>query len=115
MDKLEKIFEEQKLLNEHIKKKREEMGLGYDFSEKEWIDKLTTAMIEEAMEIKAHSNWKWWKTPKDYSKEDLKEELVDLLHFWVSLCLKLGITPEEIYEKYLEKNRKNKERQDNGY
>jgi len=114
-DKFERMFEEQKKLNSYISDSQKKQESGYDFSEKEWIDKITTAIIEEAMEIKEHSNWKWWKKPRDIGKEDLKEELADLLHFWLSLCLKLGFTPEEMFEKYMEKNRKNMERQDNGY
>jgi dimeric dUTPase (all-alpha-NTP-PPase superfamily) len=114
-DKLDSIFEEQGKLNKHIRETKKSQGLGYEFSEKEWIDKLTTAMIEEAMEIKAHSNWKWWKKPKDLGREDLKEEIVDLLHFWVALCLRLGISAEEIYDKYMEKNRENMSRQDKGH
>ena len=114
-DKFEKMFEEQKRLQEYIAKSKKEQGSGYEFSEREWIDKLTTAIIEEAMEIKEHSDWKWWKKPGNLGREELKEELIDLLHFWLSLCLKLGFTPEEMFEKYMEKNRKNSERQDNGY
>ncbi|MBN2042953.1 MAG: dUTPase [Candidatus Aenigmarchaeota archaeon] len=114
-DKLERMFEEQKNLDTYIRNSQEKHGSGYEFSDKEWIDRITTAIIEEAMEIKEHSNWKWWKKPKDFTREELKEELADLLHFWLSLCLKLGFTPEEMFEKYMEKNRKNAERQDNGY
>ncbi len=114
-DRLETMFREQEKLDDYIRKSREKQGSGYQYSEKEWIDRLTTAMIEEAMEIKEHSDWKWWKKPMDFSREDLKEELADLLHFWLSLCLKLGLTPEEMFEKYMKKNRKNAERQDRGY
>jgi dimeric dUTPase (all-alpha-NTP-PPase superfamily) len=114
-DRLKTLFEEQEKLNRHIRESKKDQGFGYDYTETEWIDKLTTAIIEEAMEIKAHSNWKWWKRPQDRSREELKEEIVDLLHFWITLCLKLGIKPEEIFEAYMSKNKKNMERQDNGY
>lgn len=114
-DKLERMFREQEKLDEYIRKSKAVQGKGYEFSEKEWIDKLTTAIIEEAMEIKEHSDWKWWKKPVNSEREELKEEMVDLLHFWLSLCLKLGITPDEIFEAYMKKNKKNAERQDRGY
>ncbi len=114
-DRFERLFREQKELDDYIGKSKEKQGKGYEFSEKEWIDKLTTAMIGEAMEIKEHSGWKWWKNLESFGREELKEELADLLHFWLSLCLKLGITPEEIFEAYMEKNKKNAERQDRGY
>ncbi|MGI6558582.1 MAG: hypothetical protein ACOX20_06415 [Limnochordia bacterium] len=44
--------------------------------------------------------------------EAIKEELVDLLHFFLSTCLKCGIGPEELYQAYLDKNQENHARQD---
>ena len=41
----------------------------------------------------------------------LKEELVDVLHFFVSLCLRSGMDAEELYARYLDKNRENFDRQ----
>jgi dimeric dUTPase (all-alpha-NTP-PPase superfamily) len=109
------MFEEQKKLDEHIRSVKVEQGLKFEFNEQEWTDKLTTAIIEEAIEVKRFSNWKWWKKPKPLDKEEIKEELADILHFWLSLCLKLGFSPKEMFETYMRKNRENFERQNKGY
>jgi dimeric dUTPase (all-alpha-NTP-PPase superfamily) len=46
-------------------------------------------------------NFKWWKNPQPVDRERVKEELVDILHFFVSMCLKCDISPEELYQGYL--------------
>ena len=114
-DMLEDIFKKQKELDDLVKETKKIQQLDYSFDNNEWIDKMSTAMIAEAIELKEESNWKWWKKPKEINKEAVKEELVDILHFWVSLCLKLGISPKEVYETYLEKNEENRRRQKTGY
>ncbi|RLJ03425.1 MAG: dUTPase [Candidatus Aenigmatarchaeota archaeon] len=111
MTDLREIFELQRRLDEFIAKEKSLK----EWSREESIDKLTTAMLDEVMEVKEHANWKWWKKPKEWDIEEIKEEMVDILHFWVSLCLRLGITPEEIFEKYKEKNQKNIQRQLDDY
>ena len=57
------------------------------------------------------SNYKWWKNDKPIDEAALKEELVDVLHFFVSLCLRSGMDAEELYARYLDKNRENFDRQ----
>jgi len=114
-DMLEDIFKKQKELDDLVKETKKIQQLDYSFDKNEWIDKMSTAMIAEAVELKEESNWKWWKKPKEIDREAVKNELVDILHFWVSLCLKLGISPKEVYEAYLEKNEENRKRQKTGY
>jgi len=114
-DKLEKIFKKQQELDNFIKETKKSQSLDFEYNKSEWIDKLTSAMIAEAVELKEESNWKWWKKPKDINIKEVKNELVDILHFWVSLCLKLGISPEDIFETYMEKNEENIRRQKGGY
>jgi len=36
---------------------------------------------------------------------------VDILHFFVSMCLKTGMDADELYRRYLEKNKENFARQ----
>lgn len=115
VDMLEDIFKKQKELDDLVKETKKIQQLDYSFDKNEWIDKMSTAMIAEAVELKEESNWKWWKKPKEIDSEAVKNELVDILHFWVSLCLKLGISPKEVYGAYLEKNEENRKRQKTGY
>jgi dimeric dUTPase (all-alpha-NTP-PPase superfamily) len=114
-DMLEDIFKRQKGLDDIIRNTKKSQGFDFGFNESEWIDRLTTAMIAEALELKEESNWKWWKKPKEIDKDAIRDEMADILHFWVSLCLKLGISPHDIYRAYIEKNEENRKRQQKGY
>ena len=104
---LETIFQMQNELDEDIKKKR---GLDNITSE-EWIQKKVLAMLSELAELLDEVNFKWWKNPKEINSANLKEELVDVLHFFVSMCLSAGMTAEELFEIYISKNEENFKRQ----
>ena len=41
----------------------------------------------------------------------VKEELVDILHFFISMCHKTGMDADELYARYMEKNKENFARQ----
>lgn len=107
MDKLEKIFEYQKKFDDEIIEKR---GLE-DISMEEWIQKETLAMLSELAELLDEVNFKWWKNKKEVDKSLVKNELVDILHFFVSMCIKTGMDADELYGRYLEKNKENFDRQ----
>ena len=68
-------------------------------------------MISELSEILDEVQFKWWKDPQPIDEAKLHEELVDLLHFFVSMCLKAGMTSEMLYQGYIEKNSENFRRQ----
>ncbi|MDO4741435.1 MAG: dUTPase [Eubacteriales bacterium] len=106
MDKLDDIFRLQAELNREIREKR-----SLSFSSGEWIQKLTLAMLSELAELLDEVNFKWWKNPKEIDERLVKEELVDILHFFVSMCLDAGMTPEEMHRMYLEKHQENLDRQ----
>lgn len=107
MDKLDVIFEMQQKLNDDIIEKR---GL-QNITDEEWIQKHMLAMFTEMGEVLEEINYKWWKNKKEVNADNLKEELVDVLHFYVSMCLRAGMTGEELYEIYLKKNKENFDRQ----
>ncbi|KAB2954342.1 dUTPase [Heliorestis acidaminivorans] len=106
-DRLSHIFELQSAFDNEIIKKR---GLE-QISREEWLQKETLAMISELSELLDEVNFKWWKNPKPINEDAVKEELIDILHFFVSMCLKAGLTPEELYERYKKKNQENFDRQ----
>lgn len=106
-DKLDVIFEMQEKLNQDIIDKRNLQCI----SDEEWIQKHMIAMFTEMAEVLEEINYKWWKNKKEVNKDNLKEELVDVLHFYVSMCLKAGMTSNELYEIYLKKNKENFDRQ----
>lgn len=79
------------------------------------ISALSTAIVHEAVELQRTTNWKWWKTPGEFSRADAKEELIDIWHFVVQASLELGLTPDDILSEYRRKNEINRERQRSGY
>jgi len=76
---------------------------------------LCTAIIHEAVELQRTTNWKWWKKPVSFNKDEAKEELIDIWHFVVQASLELGLTPEDILDEYERKNEINRKRQKSGY
>ena len=106
MDKLDVIFQMQQSLNDDIETRR-----GVAFSREEWMQKEVLAMISELSEVLDEVNFKWWKNPKPVDETSLKGELVDVLHFFVSMCLKSGMTAEELFSLYQTKNQENFDRQ----
>lgn len=107
MDKLDTIFEMQSSLN------REIVALRHleDITPDQWQQKLTLAMLSEMAEALDGTDWKWWKNKKPRDPDYLKEEIVDMLHFLVSMALRSGMDANEIYERYLAKNKENFDRQ----
>lgn len=76
-----------------------------------------------------HGNavWKRWKKAhntydkikfSDLSKRDQLEckfEIIDILHFFMNYAISVGMTPEEMYNMYMSKNKENRDRQSRGY
>jgi dimeric dUTPase (all-alpha-NTP-PPase superfamily) len=107
IDKLDEIFEMQHDLDQRIIDER-----GIEKSLDEWVIGLTIAMESEIDEIRRLINWKWWKNEKDVDTEELRGEVIDLIHFVVSLAQKVGLSPADVYRVYCEKNAENHARQD---
>ena len=106
MDKLDVIFQLQQSLDEDIVARR-----NLDFPKEVWLQKEVLAMISELSEVLDEVNFKWWKNPKPVDDAALKGELVDVLHFFVSMCLKSGMSAQELFELYKAKNQENFDRQ----
>jgi dUTP pyrophosphatase len=120
MDTLERIFELQRDLNRFTFEKN---GLvGFDEIPKdrrlqnEWVRNYVLAMTQELAELVDSTNWKWWRTKVDlFDEQNLKVELVDILHFWVSACQVMGLSAEDVFRMYSQKNAINAQRQERGY
>lgn len=108
MDRLEHMLAIQKSLNDTIKDKRDLHGI----APMEWMQKYTLALVSELAEMLDEVNFKWWKNEKPVDEAALKEELVDILHFFLSMCLAAGMDAEQIYRIYLDKNAENIKRQE---
>ena len=106
MDKLDTIFQMQKQLDDDIVRLR-----GLDYPMDVWMQKEVLAMVSELSEVLDEVNFKWWKNPKDVDADALKNELVDVLHFFTSMCLKSGMAADELFARYQAKNKENFDRQ----
>ena len=107
MDKLDIIFAMQEKFDQDVIKNR---GL-QDVTPEEWIQKQTLAMLSELAELIAEVNFKWWKNPRPVSEDNVREELVDILHFFVGMCNRAGMGSEELFGRYIKKNEENFKRQ----
>ncbi len=107
MDKLDTIFAMQRSLNEEIVRLRALEGV----SDEEWIRKNVLAMVSELGELLDEVNFKWWKNEKPVDPSAVREELVDILHFFVSMCLRAGMDADALFSGYVAKNRENFDRQ----
>lgn len=106
-DMLEHIFQ----LQERFDRKLQDLRK-IQFDTPTWVQRECLAILCEVAELAEEVNFKWWKNPKPIDRGAVKEELVDILHFFVSTCLKMGFSAREIYEAYLRKNRENFLRQE---
>ena len=108
MDKLDKIFEMQKKFQDELISRR---ALG-DIPMERWLQMQTLAMLSELAELIDEVNFKWWKNPKPINDDRVREELVDILHFFVSMCIHADLSSNELFERYMRKNQENFDRQD---
>lgn len=106
MDRLEELLNCQKGLDEFIAKSR-----GIEYDGKEWIRKKCMALICEVGELLDEVNYKWWKNPRENNEKEIKEEIIDVLHFFLGICNDAGLTAPEIYDIYMSKNEENRKRQ----
>lgn len=106
-DKLSEIFAMQAALDQRIISER-----GIEKTTDEWVLGLTIAMEAEIDEVRRLISWKWWKNPKPIDFDELRGEVIDLWHFLVSLSEKVGLTADDVYRVYCEKNAENHARQD---
>ena len=112
MDKFDEIFSMQDKLNKRIGVNTNCMS---DEDKAKWVLNYTRAMQQEMSELIDSVPWKWWAKYQEFDEQNAKVEVVDLFHFLISLAQVLGMTPEDVHEAYLKKNKVNHERQDSGY
>lgn len=79
-----------------------------------WLKNYHLAMQQEQAELIDSLDWKFWKKGEN-DWDNAKVELVDILHFWVSMCTVLGMDANEVFALYEKKNKLNHKRQEGGY
>lgn len=79
------------------------------------VSALSTAIVHEAIELQRLTSWKWWKKPVEFDSAAAREELIDIWHFVVQASIELGMSPADIVDEYVRKNKVNRDRQVSGY
>jgi dimeric dUTPase (all-alpha-NTP-PPase superfamily) len=132
-DKLHDIFTLQGELNDGIFKKQDMRGpdgqvltmsairaalekqeLGPNGLPNLWLRNYLRALQGEATELEADLLWKWWSKDR-IDLQNIRVEIVDLMHFLTSLALTAGLSADEFHRLYTAKHRVNQERQEKGY
>mgnify|MGYP003152002322 CR=1 FL=1 len=121
--KNDKLF----LIFKHQKELQEKLGIydkiGKDDKLKQqYINQMILALHEEATEIMRETCYKnpeympfGWKKGQKFNNENFKDEIIDIIHFVMNLCIISGMDSDEIYNRYIGKQQKNIERQRDGY
>lgn len=80
----------------------------------DWLGKYLAALDDESRELREELLWKWWS--KDHlDLQNIRVEIIDQLHFWMSLALTAGLSADEVFDTYMQKNAVNHARQENDY
>jgi dimeric dUTPase (all-alpha-NTP-PPase superfamily) len=132
-DRLQEIFALQARLNDHVFSKnglRDDEGSPLKMetiiravaAEKrsvndlpnQWLVRYSKAMAAELAELDQDLLWKWW-SKDEIDLQNIRVELIDILHFLVSAMMCAGLTSDKVHAIYLQKNELNIARQDSNY
>jgi dimeric dUTPase (all-alpha-NTP-PPase superfamily) len=111
-DRLYELFRLQNLLNKRIGIDAENMS---DEERIKWVLNYCRAMSQEVAELTDSVPWKWWARYQKFDKQNARVEVVDMLHFLISLAQVLGMSADDLFEAYVKKNEINFKRQESGY
>jgi hypothetical protein len=133
IDKLVRIFEMQTELNDYVFRKNgisdtdgEPLSMATIFRDvgkgrlrvnelpNTWLSRYATAMKEELKELDEDLLWKWWSRD-EIDLQNIRVELIDILHFLVSAMICAGLTADKVFDVYAQKHAVNLKRQDDGY
>lgn len=112
MDRLEEIFKMQYELNKRIGVDTANMS---EDDRVKWVLNYSRALAQENAELVDSVPWKWWAKYQKFDPQNARVEVVDMLHFLVSIAQTLGMTADDFYQAYAKKNHINHDRQDSGY
>ncbi|MCA9216996.1 MAG: dUTPase [Planctomycetales bacterium] len=132
-DMLRSIFEMQADLNDHVFVKNDikakdgspltmreiaehaDAGkLGVNDLPNQWLKRYAEAMAAEFDELRDDVLWKWWSRDQ-IDLQNIRVELIDILHFLISAMISSGLSAEKVFDIYQQKHSINLTRQDKGY
>ncbi len=112
-DMLREMFRMQAALNARIGV-RESAHMTEEEQQK-WVLNYCRAMSQEIAELTDSIPWKWWARYQKFDPQNARVEVVDLFHFLISVAEILGMTADDLFAYYSDKNKVNLQRQDTGY
>ena len=132
-DKLEELFRMQSELNDRIfskknitdnfgqtlttetlKSEANQGDLGPNGITNQWLGNFLAALNDESRELKEELLWKWWSKDR-LDLQNIRVEIIDQLHFWISLALTAGLDADKVFSIYQQKNAINHTRQEKDY
>ncbi len=111
-DQLRELFRMQRALNERIGVRTEAMS---EEEKTKWLLNYCRAMSQEIAELTDSVPWKWWAKYQQFDQQNARVEVVDLFHFLISLAEVLGMSADDVFKAYVQKNEVNFKRQEAGY
>lgn len=111
-DQLRELFRMQMALNARIGVITEGMS---EADQTKWVLNYCRAMSQELAELTDSVPWKWWAKYQQFDQQNARVEVVDMLHFLISLAQVLGMSADDVFAAYVKKNQVNLDRQDSGY
>jgi len=79
-----------------------------------WLVNYSKAMKEELYELDDELLWKWWSKDK-IDMQNIRVELIDILHFLISAMMCAGLTADKVFDIYQQKHAVNIKRQNSDY
>ncbi len=79
-----------------------------------WLSRYLKAMREELTELDQELLWIWW-SKDELDLQNIRVELIDILHFLISAMISSGLSAEKVFDIYKQKHAINQARQDAGY
>jgi|TARA_B110000238_G_C16046568_1_gene404184 dimeric dUTPase (all-alpha-NTP-PPase superfamily) len=130
---LNKIFEMQTELNDYVfskNKLKDKVGqdlnmqsiitsvvknkLNVNELPNEWLMNYSKAIKEELIELDEELLWKWW-SKDEIDIQNVRVELIDILHFLISAMMCAGLDAEKVFDIYKQKHAVNLKRQETNY
>ncbi|HMP76201.1 MAG TPA: dUTPase [Kiritimatiellia bacterium] len=112
-DMLREMFRMQALLNERIGVRSSDQMT--EEEQQKWVLNYCRAMTQEIAELTDSIPWKWWAKYQKFDLQNARVEVVDLFHFLISVAEILGMSADDVFAYYRDKNKVNFQRQDSGY
>jgi dimeric dUTPase (all-alpha-NTP-PPase superfamily) len=111
-DRLQQLFNLQQQLNRRIGVDTDGMT---EAERRRWLLQYCRAASQEIAELTDCVPWKWWARYQTFDAQNARVEIVDLLHFVISLAQVAGMDADDVFKAYTKKHQVNLNRQESGY